>query len=368
MVVGAVGRADHGHEFFTMRTGNFLILLIALSICGCATVSTNPKKEILFYPPAPEPPRLQYLTSFSSSKDIEGETKGFAKFVLGDEAINKPIVKPYGINLRDGKIYVCDTVANAIEILDLKNKTFQYFQPQGGGRLLEPINMDVDSKGQIYVADTRTGQVQIYDPAGTYLSSIGAQGELKPTDVTIWNNLIFICDLKSQQVRVYSLLNNKFLYAVPKSTEDAQGKLFSPTNVAIDSAGNIYVSDIGDFSIKKYTPGGVFVKVFGGLGDRPGQLARPKGIAIDKDDRIYVVDAAFENVQIFAPDGKLLLFFPQPDDAARLVLPAGIAIDYKDVDYFQSYVADNFEVQYLVLVASQYGDKKVSVFGFGKRK
>jgi DNA-binding beta-propeller fold protein YncE len=112
------------------------------------------------------------------------------------------------------------------------------------------------------------------------------------------------------------------------------------------------------------------LSTIGSHGDAYGQFARPKGIAVDPDGKIYVVDAAFENVQIFDGNGNLLLFFPEggAKSAVSLVLPAGIAIDSTLTEYFTPLVSPDFQVEYLVLVASQYGDKKLSVFGFGQKR
>jgi len=52
----------------------------------------------------------------------------------------------------------------------------------------------------------------------------------------------------------------------------------------------------------------------------------------------------------------------------ELYLPAKVATNYDDIRYFQQYADPNFEIEYLVLVTSQFGDNMVNVFGFGKEK
>jgi len=345
------------------------ISLICLLTCaGCASVPITQEKAAVFYPPAPEKPRLQYLTSFSSSTDIEGESSSFSKFVTGDVPEQK-IVKPYGVTVKDGKIYACDTVLNSIDIIDLDNRKLEFFQPVGRGQLQSPINLDVAADGTLYVADSRIGQVMIYLPSGKYSTAIGDKGELKPTDVQIWKDKIFICDIKSKKIKVYNLSNHKYLYAIPNAEdESAEAKLYSPTNFAIGPNQHIYISDIGGFKVKEFDMEGNYVASYGTQGDALGQFARPKGIAVDREKRIYVVDSAFENVQIFDPEGNLLLFFPDQDEHNRLVLPAGIAVDYDHVDYFRNYIDKGFKVEYLVFVVSQYGDRKINVYGFGQKQ
>ncbi|MDP3980008.1 MAG: hypothetical protein Q8Q33_01200, partial [Chlamydiota bacterium] len=145
-------------------------------------------------------------------------------------------------------------------------------------------------------------------------------------------------------------------------------KLFSPTNLDLDNSGNMYVSDTGAFNVKKYSADGKLLASYGSHGDALGQFARNKGIAVDREGRVYVVDAAFEKVQIFDQNGQLLLYFPESNDPAALVLPAGIAIDYDHIEYFKTDINSSFKVDYLIFVTSQYGNRKVSVFGFGKKE
>ena len=79
-----------------------------------------------------------------------------------------------------------------------------------------------------------------------------------------------------------------------------------------------------------------------------------------------MVDAAFENVQILDFDGAPLTVFGGPGDGpGNINLPTVVKIDYDNVEYFQKYAAPGFEIEYIVLVASQFGPYKVSAFGFG---
>ena len=80
-------------------------------------------------------------------------------------------------------------------------------------------------------------------------------------------------------------------------------------------------------------------------------------------------DAAFNNVQIFSPEGRLLMFFGDAGlGPGGLMLPAKVAIDEQNMALFSAYTAPEFEIEYLVLVTSQFGDRKVSVYGFGHDK
>ena len=87
---------------------------------GC-TAPVRKQETPIFFPPAPDPPRIQYLVSFSGLKDIE-EQSSFNRFVVGEKQDVK-VDKPYGVAVYEGKIYVCDT-NNSVAVFDLGEKTF----------------------------------------------------------------------------------------------------------------------------------------------------------------------------------------------------------------------------------------------------
>ncbi|MEI7982770.1 MAG: hypothetical protein WCI71_14050, partial [Bacteroidota bacterium] len=109
---------------------------------------------------------------------------------------------------------------------------------------------------------------------------------------------------------------------------------------------------------------GKYLSTVGGNGSGLGQFARPKGIAVDNDENLYVVDASFENTQIFNKDGHVLLFFGGPyRGPGDMWLPAKVTIDYDNLKYFQKYVDQAFQLNYLIFVTNQYGPDKVNVYG-----
>jgi hypothetical protein len=144
-------------------------------------------------------------------------------------------------------------------------------------------------------------------------------------------------------------------------------RLDRPTNLAFDEDGYLYVTDFGRFQVMKYDRDGHFRASIGNLGADFGHFARPKGLALDREGRLYAVDASFNNVQIFNKDGRLLLFFGGGGDApGNFTLPAKVAIDYDNVSYFEKYLEPGFKPEYLILVTSQFGERRVNVFAYGR--
>ena len=63
------------------------------------------------------------------------------------------------------------------------------------------------------------------------------------------------------------------------------------------------------------------------------------------------------------------MWFGAPDGSkVGLNLPAKVVVDYDNVAFFQKYAAPDFQIDHLVIVTSQYGPRKVSVYGFGRKK
>ena len=191
----------------------------------------------------------------------------------------------------------------------------------------------------------------------------------RPVDIAIASNRLYVADLKGNQVLVYDKASRKLLSSIPDKSAPKPERLFSPISLALGPKGALYVSDAGAFRVQKYDADGKFVRSFGRQGMAPGQFARNRGVAVDREGRIYVVDAATETIQIFSPEGRLLLYFPSAEGRRdHLRLPAQIAIDYDNLDLFTRYVAEDFELEYLVLVTCQYGTQKVKIYGFGHKK
>ncbi len=353
-----------------VRRSRLTTLLLLLGIPGLLSVAvvkanaqTGLKGEVIVFPPPPDTVRIQFLARFSEAADITGRRSGIMAYIFGKQA-PKPIIKPYGLAIRHGVVYICDTIVAGLEIIDLKRKTFRYFKPRGLGLLRKPINCYVDGKGYLYVADTGRQQVVIYDDQLQYVGSIGSPAEMKPTDVNVVDNKIWVTDLKSHKVRVYHAFTHELLRSFPEADADTAARLFSPTNLCV-TRDKVYVSDLGAFKVKIYTRDGEFLQSIGSYGRGLGQFARPKGIAVDRDGNLYVVDAAFENVQIFDKNGNLLMPFGGPyEGPGYMWLPAKIVIDYDNLGLFQKFVDKRFRLKYLIFVTNQYGPDKVNVYGF----
>ncbi|NIM12640.1 MAG: 6-bladed beta-propeller [Candidatus Aminicenantes bacterium] len=350
-----------------------IVLAVFLLGAGCGggpNVKTAPaeEKEYIFYPPPPNPPRYQYLTSFYSTKDFVKKKSKFFKFIAGEDKkeVQRIIRKAYGVDMYDGIIYVCDIGAGGVVKINLKARRFDLLGVSGRGKLLKPVNLLIDRKEKLlYVADIVRKQVICYTLDGKARKFYGQQDQFAgPTDVDHDEDKLFVCDVNKHQVIVIDKKDGKTLYTIgePGSKE---GQLFHPTNICIHD-GRLYVSDTTNFRVQVFDLAGKFLASFGQAGRVPGTFARNKGIAVDKEGRIYVVESKYDKVQVFDRDFRLLLFMFDPgNEKHNINLAAGIAIDYDNVDYFKEYISPGFHAEYLLFVTSYFGKSRVNVYAFG---
>jgi sugar lactone lactonase YvrE len=97
-------------------------------------------------------------------------------------------------------------------------------------------------------------------------------------------------------------------------TGHGPGQLTYPEKLAFDAQGNLYVTEFGSPSfdgsqgendrIQKFSPTGTPLAQWGTLGSEPGQFNGPVGIAIDKQGNIFVAEAANHRIQKLSPEGK----------------------------------------------------------------
>jgi DNA-binding beta-propeller fold protein YncE len=329
--------------------------------------AADPDDQPVFYPLPPSEPKLQFLKKFSSALDISTKSKGFRDFVFGGEQNEETwIEKPYGTAIHDGALFIVDARGNGYAVFDLADGRARLVKPSGAGQLLKPINITIDEDGTRYVTDTSRKQVLVFDAGDTFQRAIGDPESFEPIDVAVSGDKLIVTDIMNHQVHFMDKVSGEILKTIGEKG-GAPGTFLHPTNIAVGADGSIYVADTNNFRVQQFSADGEFIREAGGMGNRPGKFSRPKGIAVDRDGNIYVTDAAFQNIQVLAAEdaGALMAFGQGGTEPFNINLPTVVKIDYDNVEYFRQYAAPGWEIEYLVIVASQYGPNKVVVFGFG---
>jgi len=348
------------------RTGVFVALLATLT--GCAGKASGPKGPV-FFPPEPNPPRIQYLMGILDSRDVEASEEGFSLFSVQSGTASKKVkslVKPYGVAVNGSTLYVSDTMQRTVAIIDLEKGAFELLKGNfGPGALKKPTGIAVDSDGQLFVADTQRLMVLAYDALGNFVRTYGDDLKMKPVDVAVDARNVYILDSQNHCIRVLDRKSGKQREEFGNSG-DVDSRFRLPMSMTLDAQGKFSVSNILSGRILSYDRDGNYLGGFGKLGDGFGQFSRPRGVASGAEGRLYVVDAAFQNVQMFNKDHRLLMFFGDPGQPeGSLNIPAGIAVTSKKLDVYQAKAADGFELSEVIVVANQEGRAKLAIYGLG---
>jgi len=320
------------------------IFVSVLLLQGCFKEIVEDRKPLpdIIWPQPPDVPRIRFVNSISRAQDYNIKKSGFDKFfrfLKGEQ--RKSIHNPYGVITDDeNRLYVVDTSCRCVHVFDAENNTYYTF-PDGDTSFLSPIDIALDSKGRIFVSDSKYGVVKVFRNGGKeYIQEIGKGLLERPTGLAV-NNVtgeLLVVDTVGSQILKYKLEDLKFKGDIGK-VGNIEGMFHYPTNIFLSKDGRIFVSDTLNFRIQIFTSEGKFIHAFGEAGDGPGYFSRPRGVAVDSDGNIYVVDALFDNVQIFNSEGRLLLAFGGTgSEYGEFWLPTGIYIDGKD----RIYVSDSY--------------------------
>lgn len=340
-----------------------LVLMVSFFMNCSPKLSPNQSAEepfYMFYPQPPDTAKLQFLTKFDSQKDFGKKRSSFMDKIVGEET-SLGIGKPYGVEIKNGKIFVCD-LAGRIDIIDLAAERFNHFKPLGQGKLMMPVNMSIDDQGNMFIVDIKAVVIKTFNANGGFTGVIGGDELVKPSDIALMNNKLYVCDTDNNRINIYDKNSGAFLKYFPDTAPKTEEWLYKPTNICVTDT-EIHVSDTGANTIKTYTLDGKYVRKTGEYGSKVGQFARTKGISLDNEGNLYVVDGAYQNVTLFNNKGQTLMAFGGMKGLiGGMILPTSITIDYDNMEYFQKYVDPKFTLKYIILVANQYGNK-INIYG-----
>lgn len=323
---------------------SFALALVSAGalLAGCAEAPArrDAARELVF-PSPPDEPRFVFERSIYSSRDVLPAQKDAAllRALTGEgERGGEGLQKPYGIAVRQGRLYVSDPVAGTVKLFDIPGRRFVAIGPDPQETLVQPLGLDVDAQFNLYVVDGAARDVKIYDAAGRFLRRLGGPKELsRPSGVAASDDgeRVYVVDTggvgrkEEHRVRVYEARTGRHLFDFGRRGT-APGEFNLPRDVTIAADGMLYVVDSGNFRVQVFDRDGRFVRAFGSIGRQFGNFARPREVAVDRHGVVYVSDAAFGNMQLFNPAGELLMFIgarSERDEPARYTLLSGVGVD-----------------------------------------
>jgi DNA-binding beta-propeller fold protein YncE len=238
-----------------------------------------------------------------------------------------------------------------------------------------PQGVAMDASGNLYVADSGNNTIREITQAGvvsTIAGQAGVSGSVdgtnalfnQPTGIAVDSSgtIIYVADTGNNTIRsirstggIVSTLAGSAGIAGSANATGTNALFNEPQGVAVDGAGNVYVTDYGNDIIRMITPAGV-VSTLAGFAGNPGSadgtgaaamFDEPAAIAIDSATNLYVADAANSTVRKITPAGVVTTLagsagsfglFNATGTNAIFYQPSGIAVDTaSDV-----YVADTF--------------------------
>ena len=241
-------------------------------------------------------------------------------------------------------------------------------------RFAYPFGVAIDSNGNVYVADTTNHTIRKITASGivtTFAGLAGSSGSSNgtgsaarfnsPQGVAVNNaGTVYVADTRNftiRQITAGGVVTT--LAGSPAMVGSADGignaaRFRSPSGIAVDSTGALYVADGGNHTIRKITAGGTVTTLAGmagssGSADGAVGAARfngPQGVAVDGAGTVYVADTVNNTIrQITAGVVTTLAGFPGgfgfhdgTGSGARFAGPWGIAVDSTGT----LYVGDTF--------------------------
>lgn len=273
---------------------------------------------------------------------------------------------PYGLVIApNGTIYFSDGFSNRIRVVPSPG-TITSFAGSGSqgsndgtgteASFNSPRGLVLDAEGNVLVADSGNHKIRKIGPSGgvTTLagrdSCVDATGHAarfnNPYGVAVdLNGNTYVADTSNHRIRkvtpqgVVSTLAGTGSVGSTNGTGSAARFQF-PRGVAVDSDGNVFVADTGNYRIRRIDPGGVVTTLAGtgSVGNADGASATfrvPEALAVDTAGNVYVADGGSHQIRKIAPNGFVTTLAGSGSTgsldgvgtSARFSSPKGVAVD-----------------------------------------
>ena len=215
--------------------------------------------------------------------------------------------EPWGIAVsQDGTVYVTDTWNHRVQKFTGDGQFLEmwgYFgQDINTNSFWGPRGIAVDDLNRIYVADTGNKRISIFLPDGQLVAQFGTPGmgtgQLdEPVGIAVApNGNVYIADTWNRRVQVFQPDSETGTVYTSISQWDVRAwfgqSLENKPFLALDTAGNVYLTDPEGYRIIELSPEGETIRVWGDYSTTSDGLGLASAVAIDAEGHIWVSDAA----------------------------------------------------------------------------
>jgi DNA-binding beta-propeller fold protein YncE len=240
---------------------------------------------------------------------------------------------PWGMKVANNRLYVANSGCGVIDVYNIPDIIAQAAQTQNcndvlayasywNGNGYEPYDVDVDSVGNMYVADPSANfgeQVYVISPRfsnvspneGNYVLVATSYGSPSidggylddPYGITVdpTGHHVYVADSYNNVIQVYdgSLNSVGFIGNSAGVTSALAGQFDFPIGVRMDNQGNLIVTDTDNARVQRLTTSGSVLNIIG-TSTGNGELYSPIYSAVDSNNNLYVTDDNLSTIMVYS--------------------------------------------------------------------
>ncbi len=257
-----------------------------------------------------------------------------------------------------GNIFIADEWDDKIHILDSNGNITGNWggSGTGDGQFDSPQGIAINSADEIFVVDSFNNRIQKFNNNGGYLMQWGSEGDGEgtfggqffiPRGIAInANDDIYIADTGNNRIQKYTSNALGISYSDCWGEEGTgNGQFKDPHAIAINkSSGDFYVADTDNHRFQVFESDGTFKSSTGNYGGENSQFCYPRGIAVDNEGNIYVADSTNHRIQVFDSNSNFIRKWgAEGSEDGNFKFPRGLAVDASGNIYVAD--ANNFRIQ-----------------------